>query len=168
MCASKVVSRANTIRRKHLSFPLTPVHLVFLQIVNQNRSQLIPKFYHACSFLYSKIIPHLLLKNITWVPKLSIFRVMTSLQDFDLFQDFGPFLQDANAFTSILTTGFQESVRILSSALFDTSSDLTTTFFTVLLMVLTATMVRMMFEGRTTPVAELEKVSRPNILSLFY
>ena len=78
---------------------------------------------------------------------------MTSLQDLDL----EPFIQDTTVLTSALTTGLQESVRILSSALFDTSSDLTTTFFTVLLMVLTATMVRMMLEGRTTPEAELEK-----------
>ena len=78
---------------------------------------------------------------------------MTSLQDLDL----EPFIQDTSVLTSALTTGLQESVRILSSALFDTSSDLTTTFFTVLLMVLTATMVRMMLEGRTTPEAELEK-----------
>ena len=78
---------------------------------------------------------------------------MTSLQDLDL----EPFIQDTSVFTSALTTGLQESVRILSSALFDTSSDLTTTFFTVLLMVLTATVVRMMLEGRTTPEAELEK-----------
>ena len=85
---------------------------------------------------------------------------MTSLQDLDLFQDLGPFIEDTSVFTSALTIGLRESVRILSSALFDTSSDLTTTFFTVLLMVLTATMVRMMLEGRTTPEAELEKVSR--------
>ena len=82
---------------------------------------------------------------------------MTSLQDLDLFQDLD---LDTSVLTSTLATGFQESIRILSSALFDTSSDLTTTFFTVLLMVLTATMVRMMLEGRTTPVAELEKVKK--------
>ena len=82
---------------------------------------------------------------------------MTSLQDLDLFQDLDPFFQDTSLFTSLLASSFQESIEILSSALFDTSSDLTTTFFTVLLMVLTATMVRMMLEGRTVPVAELEK-----------
>ena len=89
---------------------------------------------------------------------------MTSLQDLDLFQDLDPFIEDTSVFTSLLTTNLQESIRILSSSLFDTSSDLTTTFFTVLLMVLTATMVRMILEGRTTPEAELEKVSS-NILS---
>ena len=82
---------------------------------------------------------------------------MTSLQDLDLFQDLDPFIEDTRVLTSALSIGLRESVRILSSAIFDTSSDLTTTFFTVLLMVLTATMVRMMLEGRTTPEAELEK-----------
>ena len=89
---------------------------------------------------------------------------MTSLQDLDLFQDLDPFIEDTSVLTSALTIGLRESVRILSSALFDTSSDLTTTFFTVLLMVLTATMVRMMLEGRTTPEAELEKSLKENIL----
>ena len=82
---------------------------------------------------------------------------MTSLQNLDLFQDLEPFIEDTSVLTSTLTTSLQESVRILSAALFDTSTDLTTTFFTVLLMVLTATMVRMILEGRTTPEAELEK-----------
>ena len=82
---------------------------------------------------------------------------MTSLQDLDLFQDLDPFFQDTSVFTSLLTSSFQESIEILSSALFDTSSDLTTTFFTVLLMVLVATMARMVFEGRTTPGTKLEK-----------
>ena len=78
-----------------------------------------------------------------------ICRGMTSLQDLDLlFPD---------VLTSILTTSFREAVSIISSALFDTSSDLTTTFFTVLLMVLMTTMARMVLQGRTVPVVELEK-----------
>ena len=89
---------------------------------------------------------------------------MASLQDIELLQDVESFLQnvdplfeDLQPLTSALTTSFQESIAIISSALFDTSSDLTTTFFTVLLMVLVATMARMVFEGRTTPGTELEK-----------
>ena len=91
---------------------------------------------------------------------------MASLQDIELLQDVESFLQnvdplfeDLQPLTSALTTSFQESIAIISSALFDTSSDLTTTFFTVLLMVLVqvATMAQMVFEGRTTPGTELEK-----------
>ena len=91
---------------------------------------------------------------------------MASLQDIELLQDVESFLQnvdplfeDLQPLASALTASFQESIAIISSALFDTSSDLTTTFFTVLLMVLVqvATMARMVFEGRTTPGTELEK-----------
>ena len=89
---------------------------------------------------------------------------MASLQDIEILQDLesllqnvDPLFEDLQPLTSALTTSFQESIAIISSALFDTSSDLTTTFFTVLLMVLVATMARMVFEGRTTPGTELEK-----------
>ena len=91
---------------------------------------------------------------------------MASLQDIELLQDVESFLQnvdplfeDLQPLASALTASFQESIAIISSALFDTSSDLTTTFFTVLLMVLVqvATMAQMVFEGRTTPGTELEK-----------
>ena len=89
---------------------------------------------------------------------------MASLQDIELLQDVesllqnvDPLFEDLQPLTSALTTSFQESIAIISSALFDTSSDLTTTFFTVLLMVLVATMARMVFEGRTSPGEELEK-----------
>ena len=89
---------------------------------------------------------------------------MASLQEIELLQDLesllqnvDPLFEDLQPLTSALTTSFQESIAIISSALFDTSSDLTTTLFTVLLMVLVATMVRMVFEGRTTPGTELEK-----------
>ena len=83
-----------------------------------------------------------------------ICRGMTSLQDLDLL------FPDSDVLTSILTTSFREAVSIISSALFDTSSDLTTTFFTVLLMVLMTTMARMVLQGRTVPVVELEKYRR--------
>ena len=89
---------------------------------------------------------------------------MASLQEIELlqdveslFQNVDPLFEDLQPLTSALATSFQESIAIISSALFDTSSDLTTTFFTVLLMVLVATMVRMVFEGRTTPGTGLEK-----------
>ena len=96
---------------------------------------------------------------------------MASLQDIELLQDVesllqnvDPLFEDLQPLTSALETSFQESIAIISSALFDTSSDLTTTFFTVLLMVLVATMARMVFEGRTTPGTELEKDNLKNTI----
>ena len=153
MCGSKGARRANTIRRKRLSCLVTssyPGCQAFILFVIKTFNAVVDSisvFAIFYNILFSKFC-----------------RVMASLQDIELLQDVesllqnvDPLFEDLQPLTSALTTSFQESIAIISSALFDTSSDLTTTFFTVLLMVLVATMARMVFEGRTTPATKLEK-----------